>query len=405
MTTKIVVDLGFGDSGKGLVTDYLALTHGHTTGDPGLIVRFNGGSQAGHNVYRDENESHVFSHFGSGIFQGFTTFWSRYCPVNPVSFCNEANELYDKFKIVPKIIIDPLCPVTTPYDIAYNQALELHRTRHGSVGVGFGATIERHHHTPHKLFVQDLKYPVILDHKLKEIRNYYLGKAIREAVHYPHPGDQEIDIFEKYVSEFIESSYFISENKVFEQYRHNTIIFEGAQGILLDMDHGFFPHVTRSHTTCRNAMDIINRNKLNPPDIYYVTRAYQTRHGAGPMTNEDHPDNILIAENPHEKNRIDPWQGPFRKAILDIDQLKYAIECDGNYFEGYNKNLVITCMDHVSENGTIPYTDKGVTSHINTPEELRDLLLYPTAGLFTSNTPYGYKIVNHSRKMEKDIDD
>lgn len=400
MTTKVVIDIGYGDSGKGLVTDYLALTHGHMTGDPGLIVRFNGGSQAGHNVYQNEDKSHVFSHFGSGTFQGFTTFWSKYCPVNPTSMLEENLKLYHMHGIETKIIVDPLCPVTTPYDIAYNQALESYSTRrHGSVGVGFGATIERHHHTPHKLFIQDLKYPMILDHKLKEIRNYYLGKAINEAIHYPHPGDSEIDVFKKDASSMTEFADMKSENKVFEQYRHNTIIFEGAQGIMLDMDHGFFPHVTRSHTTCRNAMEMINRNKLNPPDIYYVTRAYQTRHGAGPMTNEDHWQNGMIKDNPHEKNKLDPWQGHFRKAILDIDQLKYAVECDSNYFEGYNKNLVITCLDHLDNNGLIPWTTQGTTDDDNTPEELRDLLLYPTAGLFTSNSPYGHKIVNHSKKM------
>lgn len=401
MTTKIVVDLGFGDSGKGLVTDYLAMTHGHVTGDPGLVVRFNGGHQAGHNVYQDEDKSHVFSHFGSGTFQGFTTFWSKYCTVSPTVLHYELHQLA-KLGVYPKLILDPLCPVTTPYDIVYNQALERHRTRHGSVGVGFGATIERHHHTPYKLYVQDLKYPMILEHKLLAIQNYYLGKIVKEGLNCLNPL-HEIDLFKAHVSDLLISFDIKSETKVFEQYRHNTIIFEGAQGIMLDMDHGFFPHVTRSHTTCRNAIEIINRNKLNPPDIYYVTRAYQTRHGAGPMTNEDHEDNTLIKDNPNETNKQDPWQGHFRKAILNVDQLRYAIECDSNYFDGYNKNLVITCMDHLSVNGLISATQNETTSNAITPEELRDVLLYPTAGLFTSHSPYGYRIVNHSKKLTNSL--
>ena len=76
MRAYIVVDLGFGDSGKGLLTDYLARHH-----EAGVVVRYNGGAQAGHNVVRPDGRQHTFSQFGSGTFiPGVRTYLSRLFP-------------------------------------------------------------------------------------------------------------------------------------------------------------------------------------------------------------------------------------------------------------------------------------------------------------------------------------
>lgn len=130
----IVVGLGFGDEGKGLTTSFLC----SQTKNP-LVVRFNGGHQAGHTVvYKDQR--HVFSNFGSGTLQGVPTYWSEFCTFYPVTFLKEFELLSSV--VDPVIFINPLCPVTTPFDVEDNRVYE-ETHQHGSVGVGFGATLQR----------------------------------------------------------------------------------------------------------------------------------------------------------------------------------------------------------------------------------------------------------------------
>lgn len=403
MSISIVVDLGYGDGGKGIVTDYLALSR---PSKEGLVIRYNGGHQAGHTVYQDDGKKHVFSNYGSGTFRRYATYWSKYCTVNPVTLFNESMLLT---QYNPKLYIDGLCPVTTPYDVIYNQALENSRNaRHGSVGVGFGATVDRHENSPCKLFAQDLQNEFVLEQKLKGIYNYYKEKVkfdisiIDKSINL----DKRLKEF-KSVCKFV-VAHLTTEHKIMNQYRYGEMIFEGAQGVLLDMDHGFFPHVTRSHTTSRNALEIIKRNKLEESQrfddlkIYYVTRAYQTRHGHGPMTNELFGDDRNVINNAGETNKTDPYQGEFRKGYMDLEMLKYAISCDDNYSSGIKKNLVITCLDHLPNQMCIAYTEQIDCQEILSPEQVRDEIL-PEGRLLTSNSPYAKKIFDHGEKPDEAI--
>ena len=139
METKVVLGLGFGDEGKGLVTDYLCPQHDDT-----LVVRFSGGHQSGHTVVSKDGKKHTFAQFGSGTLRGVPTFWSKECTIHPAGMIKEYEAL-KKLGVDPVIFIDPLAPLTTFYDVFYNKALEISRKKaHGSCGVGFGATIERH---------------------------------------------------------------------------------------------------------------------------------------------------------------------------------------------------------------------------------------------------------------------
>jgi len=405
MTSHIVLGSGYGDEGKGLVTDYLALTHSE---HKGLVIRFNGGHQAGHTVYKDNGTSHVFSSYGSGTFRGWPTYISKYCTVYPSAILNEWTSLISEN---PKLYIDALCPVTTPWDIAYNRFMEELRThsRHGSVGVGFGATIERHTTTGYRLYAQDLWHTGALDHRLDAIGKYYRHKIVHEH------GDAAYRAYAKILDDDVSLDAasmeadarmlwsrgvsVVNEKSFLANYIYKTNIFEGAQGILLDMDHGFFPHVTRSNTTSKNAMELIKRNGMYHPDMYYVTRAYQTRHGNGPMTNEKKPENNWITINPNETNQTDPFQGHFRRAIMDADMLKYAIDCDKNYLLSgvANRNLVITCLDHMPSQ-LCSFTSDSFMFTETRPEVVRDTVLHG-GGLFTSNCPYGSRLFSHNSKL------
>ena len=335
MKTFIVLGLGFGDEAKGSTTDFLSFLNPNS-----LIVRFSGGHQAGHSVELPNGLKHVFHNFGSGTLRGTPTYWSKYCTMEPGGIVREYNKLIEK-GVTPRLFIDNRCPVVTPYDISANRQKEK-RSKHGTCGVGFGKTIKRQE-GKYKLFAADLLFPEILKLKMEGIAEYYFNQQVYISNH-------ELDAFYKYVKEF-NKIQFIQVVNNFEQvlYHNNieiyeSIIFEGSQGILLDMEHGFYPHVTRGKTTSHNAMEIIKEFKLPLPDVYYVTRAYQTRHGNGPMFNEDIKDGILY--NLNETNVYNVYQGEFRKALLNINALKFALQCDAPY-EKNNKYLVITCLDHM----------------------------------------------------------
>ena len=387
--SAIVIDIGFGDSGKGLVTDYLC-KEALKEGKHPLVIRFSGGQQCGHNVVLSDGTSHIFSNFGSGTLRGVPTYWSKYCTFDPAGTVNEYKALLTK-GISPILFVDPLSPVTTIYDIAFNRALEDSK-KHGSCGLGFAATVERNL-GPHKLYVKDLKYPQILIQKLKDIRYYYSNEMMSTTpkTKYDHiqisldkylkEADEQYEMFIKYCTECAEDIIYIVNdlNEILFSLSKGLgpkLIFEGSQGVLLDQDHGIFPNVTRSYTTSKNAIEILNNcerffrssscseameRQIKRPDIYYVSRAYQTRHGNGWMSNElsDEEVNRLFINERKETNILNRWQGKFRIGLLDIDLLQYAINTDliysGNQI--WTKNIVITCLDHFSDK--VEYINKN----------------------------------------------
>lgn len=339
MKYSIILGTQFGDEGKGSMTAELC----SKSKNP-LVIRFNGGHQAGHTVLYN-NIRHTFSTFGSGTLHNVPTYWSEYCTFYPTAVFNEWHKL-NELGIKPKLFVNPLAPVTTPYDILANIAEES-KNNHGSVGVGFGTTLKRHE-AYYKLYFNDLFNKTILEGKLLNIRNYY--KSLLDNI------DEEIKKWFYNIQFLIENKIITKEQPQFVKYDH--LIFEGAQGILLDQDFGFFPNVTRSNTTSKNAYAIIKSLKLPVSDVnvFYMTRPYQTRHGIGFMTNRNYPEPVLI-NNLNEINKNGGNQGVFRKSILDLDLIKYAIESDSIFIEekyGVKKHITITCLDQIE--GKVKYT-------------------------------------------------
>ena len=328
---KIVIGLEYGDEGKGLTTSYLC-----SIVENPLVVRFNGGHQAGHTVVHN-GQRHVFSSFGAGTLQGAPTYFSKYCTIFPRAIVNEYNSLGEYGDCpAPILYVDPLCPVTTPYDVDANRVEEddLRKTRHGSVGVGFGKTLQRHEEF-FKLYAQDLFYPKVLKAKLSNIESYYRSKK------YPLPSKETLDNFMLDIEDCIKIIRVDLSLRDLMMSGFN-IICEGAQGVLLDQDFGFFPNVTRSNTTSKNAMELFG---LARPEIYYVTRSYGTRHGAGFMANESSAEELGLKNNENETNVSHKYQGDFRVGEIDTEMINYAIQSDSHFSKGCQKNLVITCLD------------------------------------------------------------
>ena len=269
--SQAVIGCCFGDEGKGKVVSYLC---SQSEIKRPLVIRYCGGHQAGHHVVIDDKCDHVFSNFGSGTLQGVDTYWSEYCTVDPVGIINELIELKSKL-ISPYLYINENCPITTPYEkIANVKADKL--SGHGSVGVGVGQTFQREE-DHYSLTVSDLFHPKVLRIKLELLRKYYHI----ENIDYNNIYEESIYNFKRSCEKIIDS-YYIKITNAINVKMYDNFIFEGGQGLLLDQNFGFFPHVTRSNTGTKNIL------KMGfSPEIFLVTRAYLTRHGNGPLTNEN----------------------------------------------------------------------------------------------------------------------
>lgn len=329
MKASIVLGAGFGDEGKGNFVNHL------TKHDPkhSIVVRFNGGHQAGHTVIHGDKR-HVFSSFGSGTLNNVPTYWSKYCTVYPIGFNREYNALV-KLGIDPVIYIDPMCPITTPFDIICNKESE-QINGHGSCGLGFGKTVWRHETLDHsyRIFAKDLNNPWILRQKLVTLMRFY--------------GYDRIDL----IDDFINHCNMMLERVSFAYpailFNYDHLIFEGAQGILLDREHGIFPHVTRSHTNSKNAIEILDYLNVEDIDVYYMTRCYSTRHGNGPFFED-----VINPNNPDETNVYNEHQGSFKIAPFYYKNLQYSIDTDRIYNINHvlrsNRTIVVTCMDQLDQ--------------------------------------------------------
>jgi len=385
MNNKIVIGIGFGDEGKGRVVDYFC-----NTVNPSLVVRFSGGHQAAHQVITENGVRHTFSNFGSGSLRGIPTYISKYCTVDPIGILNEFNVLKEK-GINPILYIDPKCPVTTPLE-KYANIKEENKNLHGTCGVGFGKTWEREENL-YSLSFEDLFNPTILSIKLDMLENYYGIK--KEWVTYkgqkykiptnsiPAPLGYDKNAFMDDCQSLIYNKNIILTNES-DINLDQSIVFEGSQGLLLDQNIGFFPHVTRSNVCMKN---ISKMTDFFPQELYLVTRAYQTRHGNGPMTNEDYTQ--FKFENPYEFNEFNSFQGCFRTSLLDLDLLKYSVNKDEKIRNYQNKTLVITCLDVIKDQYVL--TEHGQVYDLKTKENFIQRIKesLDIENVLTSESPYG----------------
>src|SRR5438034_885069 len=170
----ITVGLGFGDEGKGATVDFLCRHH-----DADLVVRYSGGSQAGHNVQLPDGRRHTFSQFGAGTLAGVSTYLAAPVVLHPTALVREAAHLEELGVADPfrTLTVHPRCLVSTWLHQIANQLRELVRgdARHGSCGHGIGETRSywlQHGHDA--VFARDLRDPATLREKLELLRQRFL---------------------------------------------------------------------------------------------------------------------------------------------------------------------------------------------------------------------------------------
>jgi adenylosuccinate synthase len=328
MRARVVIGANFGDEGKGLMVDYLCATEG-----AGMVVRFNGGGQAGHTVVTPAGDRHVFRHFGSGTFAGVPTFLSQFFVCNPLVAMREAKQLLD-LNYRPVLYAHPNCLVTTFADMMINQLREdaLGDKRHGSVGVGINETIIRSEIGELKITMSDLWNNVPLEDRLAQICGKYTEFRTGKPIETP----------DSMISDFIGACRVFADcvNPLGIK-QCSDPVFEGAQGLLLDQDNKeFYPHLTRSNTGMKNVRVLCEQGGFDDINTYYVSRTYLTRHGAGPLPGED--TNMKFEDNTNQPNA---YQGKIRFAPLDTRSLLDRCQNDN---AGDPFNLVLTHCDQLA---------------------------------------------------------
>ena len=349
----IVIDLGFGDSGKGTVVDYLA-RNSRTS----AVVRFNGGAQAAHNVYTTDGRRHTFAQFGSGMFvPGVKTHLSRYVLIDPPALLNEAVHLEARGvrDALRRLSIDERALVVTPFHKAANRIREVLRGsgKHGSVGMGVGETKADEIAFPHQAvyagdlrspetlvkkftFFQNLKYDEFRD-KLTELENDAdLRDEVRLLIGSDAPDKLAVTFWKQAMRLRIVDGGYLGKLAL-----EGDLIFEGAQGVLIDEWHGFHPYTTWSTATPDNARTLLREIGFpGKVETLGVVRAYFTRHGAGPFPTEN---KSLTLGLPDAHNTFGRWQENFRVGWFDSVLARYAIRVSGGV-----DALAVTNLDRVA---------------------------------------------------------
>jgi adenylosuccinate synthase len=361
MKAIITVGLGFGDEGKGATVDFLTR---ELAAD--LVVRYSGGAQAGHTVELTDGRRHTFAQFGAGTFAGARSWLGPRVIISPAAMIPEAEHLRSRGVVDPfaMLSVHPDCLVSTVYHVAMNRLREAARGngRHGSCGMGIGET--RHDwfkHGPDAVVAGDLFDRRKLVQKLTLLRE----RMLLEMQELPHLDRQWSALMHQ--SRPVREAGLLQEAAAQLQLADRlpncrTAIFEGAQGVLLDEWHGFHPYTTWSTVTPLHAWELIEEHGMDDVVTLGITRAYSTRHGAGPFPtfSREMTERLTDPGNP-----TNAWQGTIRSGPLDLVLLDYAARV--SRVDG----LVVNHCDQLNERPQVARRYEGL-EEIEIPRSLKE---------------------------------
>ena len=387
MKTVAVIGKNFGDEGKGLACAALSLSSKKT-----LVIRHNGGGQAGHTV-EDETGRHFIHHqIGSGAEYGADTLLADTFLTDLFQLDKELKEFADIFGFTPKIYAEKNTKITIIDDVLRNMFIETARgdMRHGSCGMGINECVNRQKQgfSLSVKEVRDKSYAQILS-ILKDYRIKYGQKnieAIKEDFEKNNPGkkaeyydmlkDESIlENFAALIKETVKKISIVDADADFLS-GYDRIIFENAQGLLLDNDYNIYaPYLTPSKTGLHNIAAFLEKRNLKLDEVIYVTRSYVTRHGNGPL-----PCECNVAFIPgickDMTNVYNEWQGSIRYAKHEsmekfVGQISYDIKSVDS-FEAIKDMSVSILITHLNETDDKVIFEKGDISFDRISDELNE---------------------------------
>ena len=277
----VIIGTQWGDEGKGKIVDLI-------TDKVSSVVRFQGGHNAGHTLVINGNKT-VLHLIPSGIFRNNVQCLIGHGVVLSMSaLLKEMSELEKSgVEVKSRLKISPSCPLILPYHNALDNAREAYRgaTAIGTTGNGIGPAYEDKV-SRRGLRVGDLLDETLFSEKLKRVMEYH-NFTLKNYY------NQEVVDYQKTLDEAISQAstikpmiFDVAEEIHTRMSKDENILFEGAQGALLDIDQGTYPYVTSSNTTSGAA---VTGSGIGVRDIDYVlgiVKAYTTRVGGGPFPTE-----------------------------------------------------------------------------------------------------------------------
>jgi adenylosuccinate synthase len=281
--SKSVVVLGtqWGDEGKGKIVDLL-------TDQASAVVRFQGGHNAGHTLVID-GEKTVLHLIPSGILRAdVQCLIGNGVVLSPEALLKEMGELEARGVPVRKRLkLSPACPLILPYHVAVDQAREAKRgnDKIGTTGRGIGPAYEDKV-SRRGVRLGDLQDKQRFARRLKEVMEYH--NFTLQHYYQVEPLDYETVLSETLAMGEQLLPMMADVTAMLHEYRTTdaNIMFEGAQGTLLDIDHGTYPFVTSSNTTAGGASTGSGFGPLHLDYVLGITKAYTTRVGSGPFPTE-----------------------------------------------------------------------------------------------------------------------
>ena len=330
MTNKAVIGLQWGDEGKGKIVDFLSE-------DFDLVARYQGGNNAGHTVIV-EDVTYKLNLIPSGVIRGKFCFLGQGIVLDPEHFINEFKKISEKINN-PQIFLSSNIPLILHYHKQLdkiNESILSGESKIGTTAKGIGpAYQDKVGRKSVKLY--ELENQKSLKDKLHTIKKFYdpILIAFDEK---PIDIDETIIILSNFFQEI--KNLIVDNNFIKQNFMKKKILFEGAQGALLDLDHGSYPFVTSSNTISSNI--VIGSGLQVNYETLGIFKAYATRVGNGPFPSELF-DSVgdYIAEKGVEFGTVTKRKR--RCGWLDLVSLKYS--CEINRV----KELCITKVDVLND--------------------------------------------------------
>lgn len=351
----VITDLGPGDGGKGGIVHALSRKI-----DASVIIK-RGGAQGSHGVRTSFGESFNFSQWSCGTFGGIPTYCSEQMVISPVALENESAALkrlgiYDPYLFLS---VDPSCICTTPFHMISSQLeeLKLGKNHRGTVGTGVGRAYRMHNEFGDEMTIRasQLADRDTVQLKLKKQLDYYRELYVKTSLDNGILEDRKLiaenlnllydDGFLPYIVRLFEDvGKKIRLKELSEILEHDgSAVIECSHGVLTDAEAGLKPHVSAIRTLPKFTRDMLRSSGYTGEIVNFaVHRAYEIRHGAGPMpTYDPFFTDQMLPDSHKETNR---WQGEVRAGPLDLNLMKHAIsESTETSFDG----ICLTWFDQI----------------------------------------------------------
>ena len=356
MSTTVVLGAQWGDEGKGKVTDFFA-----SSAD--LVIRFQGGNNAGHTIVVGEDKIALSLTPSGVLYPNCVPVIGSGCVVDLGFLKKELEMLNEKNISTKNLALSANAHVIMPYHKILDELIEeslgdkkIGTTKKG-IGPCYADKIQRY-----GIRVQDLLDDSVFAEKLNSNLNEKNKLLTKIYNHDPLSADEIIEEFTEYkvmVQQHISDTSLLVSNAIKE---NKSILFEGAQGTLLDIDHGTYPFVTSSNTSAANAATGSGIGPLNLDRVVGVTKAYISRVGSGPfITEQENEIGDYLIEKGAEFGVVTGRRR--RCGWLDLISLKYSVRVNSLSELFITKLDVLSGLEEIQLGVGYKYNDEILTDY------------------------------------------